>query len=195
MTNKMFVLFFSLLTMASCVGIAGIPSSENLAVNASNWDFMVVLVKDFPVSENTSFDTYNVNSDTTNYSSKFANKVLSNVQVRKLGLEKWLQNNSVVSVNYELPYSKDFRTFVFTCQEGEMELKTKMVTFDRDFNKIDELQVAYDEIAESWLQTKSEFSQSKIEVKEYNESTGKVEVTISVYRIDEKGKFVAISKS
>lgn len=195
MTYKMYVLFFSLLTMVSCVGKTGIPSSENLAVNASNWDFMKVLVKDFPISENTSFDTYNVNSDTTNYSSKRTNISLSNDQVRKLGLEKWLQNGSVVSVNYELPYSSDFRTFVFTCQEGEMELKTKMVTFDKDFNKIDELQVAYDEIAESWLRAESEFSQSKIEVKEYNESSGETVVTTSKYRINENGKFLKIPNS
>ena len=42
-----------------------------------------------------------------------------------------------ISVNYELPYSENFRTFVFTFQDGEMELKTFMVTFDKKFNKID----------------------------------------------------------
>ena len=100
-----------------------------------------------------------------------------------------------ISVNYELPYSENFRTFVFTFQDGEMELKTFMVTFDKNFKKIDTLQIAYDEIAESWMWTKSEISKSKIEVKDYNESSGETEITTTIYKIDENGKFITLSKS
>jgi hypothetical protein len=192
--NFYFILFSSLIVVSCTEKVDNNLGSENLEPKSGEWDFMKVLVKDFPVSENSTFDVYKVNSDTTNYSSKRTNIKLSKDQVRKLGLEKWLQNSSEISINYELPYSDDFRAFVFTYQDGEMELKTMMVTFDSHFKKIDELQVAYDEIAESWLRTKSEISSNEIEVKEYNESSGETVVTISNYRIDKNGKFMQAPK-
>lgn len=70
-----------------------------------------------------------------------------------------------------------------------------MVTFDKKFKKIDELQIAYDEIAESWMWTKSAISKNKIEVKDYNESSGETEITTVTYKLDENGKFVNLSKN
>lgn len=162
---------------------------EKVKKLSSEWDFMNVDVENFPVAEETSFDTYDESYRENHPDGKVYTK-LSKEQVRKLGLEKWLQNASDVSVNYELPYSTDFKTFVFTYQEGEMELRTKMVTFDKNFKKIDELEIAYDEIAESWMWTKSEIDKNQITVTEYNESSGETETTKTIYQINKQGKFV-----
>ncbi|NJL15417.1 MAG: hypothetical protein HC913_22030 [Microscillaceae bacterium] len=89
---------------------------------------------------------------------------------------------------------QNFKAFVFSYQVGENELKTLMLTFDHNFNKIDQLQIAYDEIAESWLRTKCVISENKIEVKEYDESGGAIKTTTSIYTIDKNGKFVKISR-
>lgn len=155
---------------------------------------MKVDVENFPVTEETSFDTYD-ESYRENHPDGRVYKKLKKEQIQKLGLQDWLKNGTDISVNYELPYSENFRTFVFTFQDGEMELKTFMVTFDKNFKKIDTLQIAYDEIAESWMWTKSEISKSKIEVKDYNESSGETEITTTIYKIDENGKFITLSKS
>ncbi len=168
-----------------------IPETEK---PSSEWDFMKVDVENFPVTEETSFDTYDESYRENHPDGRVYTK-LKKEQIQKLGLQDWLKNGTDISVNYELPYSENFRTFVFTFQDGEMGLKTFMVTFDKNFKKIDKLQIAYDEIAESWMWTKSEISKSKIEVKDYNESSGETEITTTIYKIDENGKFVTLSKS
>lgn len=160
----------------------------------SEWGYMKVDVENFPVTEETSFDTYDESYRENHPDGRVYTK-LKKEQIQKLGLQDWLKNGTDISVNYELPYSENFRTFVFTFQDGEMELKTFMVTFDKKFKKIDELQIAYDEIAESWMWTKSAISKNKIEVKDYNESSGETEITTIIYKLDENGKFVKLSKN
>ncbi len=162
---------------------------DNLEKLASEWDFMKVDIENFPVAEETSFDTYDESYNENHPVARVYTK-LSKEQVRKLGLEKWLQNGSDVSVNYELAYSDDFKTFVFTYKSGEMELKTTMVTFDKNFKRIDEIEVAFDEIAESWLWTKSEIDKNQITVIDYNETGGDTVTTKSIYKISQEGKFV-----
>lgn len=161
---------------------------------SSEWDYMKVDVENFPVTEETSFDTYDESYRENHPDGRVYTK-LKKEQIQKLGLQDWLKNGTDISVNYELPYSENFRTFVFTFQDGEMELKTFMVTFDKKFKKIDELQIAYDEIAESWMWTKSAISKNKIEVKDYNESSGETEITTTIYKLDENGRFVKLSKN
>lgn len=156
--------------------------------------FMKVDMESFPVSEDTSFDIYDKSYRENHPVTRVYTK-LKNEEIHKLGLQDWLKNGTNISVNYELPYSDIFRTFVFTFQDGEMELKTFMVTFDKNFKKIDELQIAYDEIAESWMRTKSEITKDKIEVIEHNESSGEAEITTTLYKINKKGKFIMISKN
>jgi|GEM_PF-755603 len=161
---------------------------------SSEWGYMKVDVENFPVTEETSFDTYDESYRENHPDGRVYTK-LKKEQIQKLGLQDWLKNGTDISVNYELPYSENFRTFVFTFQDGEMELKTFMVTFDKKFKKIDELQIAYDEIAESWMWTKSAISKNKIEVKDYNESSGETEITTTIYKLDENGRFVKLSKN
>lgn len=161
---------------------------------AQELPFKKVDVATFPVSEDTSFDTYDESYRQSHPTSRVYSP-LTKEQVHKLGLQSWLKIGSNFSVNYELPYSKNFRTFVFTYQKGEMELSTVMVTFDQNNTKIDELEVAYDEIAESWLWTKSNIAKNKIEVKEYSGMDEETKITTTVYRLDKNGHFKTISKS
>jgi len=209
MTNKLIFIFLPLFTIVSCkektqklekVTIAvpkptqtENPSPEKVEPPSSAWDFMNVAVEKFPVSEATSFDTYDA-SYRENHPAARVYRKLKRAQIEKLGLQDWLKNGTNVSVNYELPYSENFRTFVFTYQDGEMELKTVMVTFDQNFKKIDALQIAYDEIAESWMRTKSVISKNTIEVSDYNESSGETEITTTRYSITQTGKLVSVSK-
>ena len=132
--------------------------------NSSEWNFMKVNIESFPVSEKTSFDTYD-NFHRTNSPVARVYRRLTKEQIKKLGnlnLRKGGNGEITnVSINYELPYSQNFKTFVFTYQDGEMELNTFMITFDKKYNLIDKLQIAYDEIAESWLMTNSKIYKNK----------------------------------
>lgn len=58
-------------------------------------------------------------------------------KIQKLGLKIGLKNGMDISVNYELPYSENFRTFVFTFQDEENGTPYLWWLFDKKFNKID----------------------------------------------------------
>lgn len=152
------------------------PLSENI--------FLKTKIKSLPVLEISSFD----NHTREDISEGIARK-LTDQKIQRLGLQHWAAQGHSVFLNYELLYPGNFKVFVFTL-EGEMELITSMVTFDKNLNKIDELRVAYDEVAESWLRVKSKISRNKIEVRTIDESSGKTVVKTKIYKISESGHFL-----
>ncbi|MFY8188353.1 MAG: hypothetical protein ACOVLC_10370 [Flavobacterium sp.] len=55
--------------------------------------------------------------------------------------------------------------------------------------------IAYDEIAESWLRTKSKIFENKIEINHFDESSGEIEITTEFYELDGQGKFIKIEEN
>jgi hypothetical protein len=147
-----------------------------------------------PFLEETSFDYFNsAENDTV---SEIKNQVkLSNQQIKNLEIKNYFNDSSHVYLNYEIPFSKNFKTFVFSYFENENELKTLAMTFDKNFKKIDQLLIAYDEIAESWLKTKSKIFENKIEINHFDESSGEIEITTEFYELDGQGKFIKIEEN
>lgn len=204
--RKTIFIFLSLGTIISCKEkIQNTENKENQQANKSQpirndsinvklkssdeFSFMKVKMEKLPVLEATNFDTYDESYRKKHPSARVYTQ-LSNEQAEKLGLQEWLKSSQNISVNYQLSYPGNFKTFVFTYQDGEMKLKTVMVTFDNNYKKIDELLVAYDEIAESARRMESKLSNHKIQVQEYDESSGQLETTSTSYIINKSGKFV-----
>ena len=91
---------------------------------------------------------------------------------------------------YEIPFSKNFKTFVFSYFENENELKTLALTFDKNFKKIDQLLIAYDEIAESASSTQSELTQDRIIVMDRDYLSDPTVITKTSYAIKPNGSIL-----
>ena len=151
---------------------------QNKSVSAFN-----TTIKYPPFLEETSFDDFNsAENDTVS-------------EIKNLEIKNYFNDSSHVYLNYEIPFSKNFKTFVFSYFENENELKTLAMTFDKNFKKIDQLLIAYDEIAESWLKTKSKIFENKIEINHFDESSGEIEITTEFYELDGQGKFIKIEEN
>lgn len=162
-------------------------AARNDSVNAQ-FSFMNVPMEELPVSETTRFETINEAYRKKHPSARVYTK-LSNEQVEKLGLQKWLKFGKNVTVNYQLSFPGNFKTFVLTYLDRDSELKTLMVTFDTNYKKIDELLVAYDGSPGISNSTTSSISSSNISVRNVYRASRRSEIINSSYLIRETGKF------
>lgn len=160
---------------------------RNDSVNAQ-FSFMNVPMEELPVSETTRLETFDEAYRKKHPSARVYTK-LSNEQVEKLGLQKWLKFGKNVTVNYQLSFPGNFKTFVLTYLDRDSELKTLMVTFDRNYKKIDELLVAYDGSPRISNSTTSSISSSNISVRNVYRASRRSEIINSSYLIRETGKF------
>ncbi|WP_131401691.1 hypothetical protein [Chryseobacterium sp. JM1] len=162
-------------------------AARNDSVNAQ-FSFMNVPMEELPVSETNRFETFDEAYRKKHPSERVYAK-LSNEQVEKLGLQKWLKSGKNVTVNYQLSFPGNFKTFVLTYLDRDSELKTLMVTFDRNYKKIDELLVAYDGSPRFSNSTTSSISSSNISVHNVYRASRRSETINSSYLIRETGKF------
>lgn len=199
--RKTIFIFLSLETIISCREKAqNSQNKENLDITKvqavrqdsihAQFSFMKVPMEELPVNEDTSFENFGETSRKKHHSARVYTK-LSDEQVEKLGLQKWLESGKNVTVNYQLTYPGNFKTFVFTYLDRERELKTMMVTFDKHYKKIDELLVAYDGSPGYTTSTTSSISSNNILIKNFYRSSRQSEFTNISYLIRETGKFEA----
>lgn len=195
--RKTIFIFLSLETIISCrektdrlpnkenQGLTEVQAALNDSIHAP-FSFMKVPMEALPVHENTNFRNFDEAYRKKHHPARIYTK-LTDEQVEKLGLQKWLESGKNVTVNYQLSYPGNFKTFVFTYQEKERKLNTMMVTFDKNYKKLDELLVAYDGSSESTTTTTSSISHTNIVVKNFYRSTRGSEITNTSYLIRETG--------
>jgi hypothetical protein len=105
-------------------------------------------------------------------------------------------------LNYKLNLSDNFYALVVSYQLSEMELFTSIITYDKEYNIIDLLMIAYDEIAESWFRTESIIYKDHIIVENsgpvMNEETGypsdEYQTKKVNYKIEKNGTFTKQKK-
>jgi len=126
-------------------------------------------------------------TDSTNFENFSSNKILNQSQLDLIQIKKIAENPENVVAHYQLKLSKNFKTFVFTYNRGEMELFSTLVNYDNNYNFISKLDIAYDETAESWFRTESKINSKEIVVNEmsYTEELEKSKKTD--YKIQENG--------
>ncbi|UYZ69237.1 hypothetical protein LP090_09060 [Moraxella bovis] len=77
----------------------------------------------------------------------------------------------------------------FSNTENEHELITHLINIDKNGNIIDTLNIAYDEIAESWSKTTSALQKEQITVTDFHDGDPTQE---NSYKIDDKGYFYLV---
>ena len=111
--------------------------------------------------------------DSTNFNYPFEGKILTSDQIQMLNLDEVFGKEYVefeqskIGINYELNLSNKFRTIAFYFYFTYNELISTLVTYDKEFNIIDHITVAYDEIAESIFRTESKIEMDKITISNY----------------------------
>lgn len=160
---------------------------DTLAVNkAKNIDdpinnkFPDLPNKSFPLIDSTNFDNYH-NLGIKN------DLFFKKIQFKKDQPE--IQNSRL---RYQLHFSEKFQSVVISYYQGEHELFTTLVNISENDQIIDQLDIAYDEIAESAFRKTSSINQNKIVVEDWNYMNDEPIKTITTYQISQKGKFKLI---
>lgn len=129
-------------------------------------------------------------TDSTNFDNFFSDKFLNQRQLDLIQSKKITDESENLVVNYRLNLSKNFKTFVFTYNKGEMELFTTLVNYDNDYKFISKLDIAYDETAESWFRTESEISNKEIIVNKISYTEEAAQSTKTSYKIQKNGMII-----
>ena len=137
--------------------------------------------KSFPLIDSTNFDNYNRNLGIKN------DLFFKKIQFRKDQPE--IQNSRL---RYQLHFSEKFQSVVISYYQGEHELFTTLVNIGENDQIIDQLDIAYDEIAESAFRKTSSINQNKIVVEDWNYINDEPIKTITTYQISQEGKFKLI---
>ncbi|WP_312818803.1 hypothetical protein [Kaistella carnis] len=136
--------------------------------------------KSFPLIDSTNFDNYQ-NLGIKN------DLFFKKIQFKKDQPE--IQNSRL---RYQLHFSEKFQSVVISYYQGEHELFTTLVNISENDQIIDQLDIAYDEIAESAFRKTSSINQNKIVVEDWNYMNDEPIKTITTYQISQKGKFKLI---
>lgn len=131
-----------------------------------------------PYVDSTNYDNYTV---TETIDPKLVNLV-------KLSSNKTAINK--VNIKYRLPISDKFDALVVSYFNGESELFTTLITIDHDNIIIDQVDIAYDEVAESAFRSWSIISKNNITKEDwkYMDGNNPIYETMTI-QITDSGKF------
>ncbi len=137
-------------------------------------------VKELPHTDSTNFDNY---KDTP---------ILTKEQSKLLKLEKIEPDKNVTfRINYRLNISPNFKSIVVSYFPNEQELFTVLINYTNSFDIVDFKTIAYDEIAEGFIKTKSYISKDKFEVVQRDESSGRPEIRTTKFEFKNDGQIKA----
>lgn len=130
--------------------------------------------------------------DSTNFDNFDEQEALSKDLVSKLHLKDIEADYEKYYSRYRLAFADGIDAVVITAMI-EMEMKTYLITYNKeDYQIVDKLLIAYDEIAESAQRTESNISAKGIEVQEFNYWDETPKTTIKKYRVEKSGKFTPV---
>lgn len=154
-----------------------VQSNDNKSFNGSFISLKNIEIKKFPIYDSTNFDNFK------------EIKKLNKEFIEKLALKKIEPNSEDFQINYQVKYSDSFKTLIITAQL-ENELRTFLINYDLQYKMIDNIEIAYDEIAESILSTKSVLTLNEIKIEEISEEDELSTTTISKYSLSKSGKII-----
>jgi hypothetical protein len=129
--------------------------------------------------------------DSTNFDNLTNTATLPLTEVEKLQLtELDFAGSGLFSVNYRLKLVNGFQSLVVTYFASDVEMYTYLVNYDSGFRRIDELPIAYDEIAESYLRKYARVTDAQtIVVISQNSATGELVQTETKFKCLNDGTF------
>lgn len=136
--------------------------------------------KKLPVTDSTSFDNFNGED-------KLSPKLVSKLQLKSID-----PNFKSFHSRYRIALSNDVDMMVVTLS-AENEMKTFLISYSKkDYQLIDKVQIAYDEIAESAFSAIGKISNKEVVVKNYNYMGDEPVIEVKKYKIEQSGKFTPI---
>ena len=156
---------------------------ENNTDKRINNHFLDLPNKNWPLVDSTNFDNYNHQQGIKN------DLFFKKIQFKKDQPE--IENSRL---RYQVHFSEKFQSVVISYYQGEHELFTTLINIDKNDQIIDQLDIAYDEIAESGFRKTSSINQNKIVVEDWNYMNDEPIKTITTYQISKEGKFKLISQ-
>lgn len=135
---------------------------------------------DFVIVDSTNFDNYQGQGE------------MDEAFIKKIKFQTSDPDAVDFRLRYGVPFSEHFNAIVITYKSGEHELFTTLVTLDKKDQIIDQLDVAYDEVAESAFRKIGKIEKDKITIQSWNYMN---EVPIheeSIFNVLETGKFKQI---
>jgi hypothetical protein len=177
-TKSLMILVVCALTCFSFVDSSNLNSE-----NQTNLTFQFIekySVKTLPLTDSTNFDNFK------------DPPALTKEQSKLLKLEKIEPDKDVTfRINYRLNISPNFKSLVVSYFPNEQELFTVLINYTNSFEIVDFKTIAYDEIAEGFIKTKSLISKDKIEVTQRDESSGRPEIKTIKFEIKKDGQIKA----
>ena len=149
--------------------------------NTINNQFQDVPKKNLPLVDSTNFDNYNHRQGIKN-----------DLFFKKIAFKKDQSEIENSRSRYQLDFSERFQSVVISYYLGEHELFTTLIIIGKNDQIIDQLDIAYDEIAESAFRKTSSITQNKIVVEDWNYMTDEPTRTVTTYQISKEGKFKLI---
>ena len=149
--------------------------------NTINNQFQDVPKKNLPLVDSTNFDNYNHHQGIKN-----------DLFFKKIAFKKDQSEIENSRLRYQLDFSERFQSVVISYYQGEHELFTTLVIIGKNDQIIDQLDIAYDEIAESAFRKTSSIDQNRIVVEDWNYMTDEPTRTVTTYQISKEGKFKLI---
>jgi hypothetical protein len=127
----------------------------------------------------------------TNFDNHVDVRKMSASEIRQLKLKSKIPDGSDFSLNYQIHLSDNFHAIAVSYQLGDHELFTTLITYDNEYNIIDLLNVAYDEIAESWFWRSSTIYKDHIVVEKVEGIVDDEQIVSKTrYKIESNGTFI-----
>lgn len=193
--KKIIITFFLMILMTSCGKLKknNVSSDRKIIEDKQNQDANSLKTKSNEIKTLSYIEHLSEKKlplkDSTNFDSFRRNQILSKKEIRELKLDTKFKNITNFQLRYKVNLSDHFKSVVLTYERGEMELLTYLINYDENFKIIDVLNIAYDEIAESVISTRSTINKNKITVENINWANEKPEIETSIYIIKSNGKF------
>ena len=144
--------------------------------------FPKIPTRSFPIVDSTNFDNY-----------KDQDGIKDDLFIQEIEFKKNNPDAENIRLRYRLNYSDHYYSAVISYRSGEHELFTTLVNISETKKIIDQLVIAYDEIAESALRKISSIDQDKIVIEDWNYFNEDPINKVTKYEISKDGKFKLMS--
>lgn len=127
--------------------------------------------------------------DSTNFDNFIETNLLSDAEVGLLKLKMLNDNATNFFIRYRVPFSLGFKSIVVTYKGSEEEQFTTLINYNNEWNIIDKIDIAYDEVAESAFRKISTIDTTTLKIDEIDLTGEKPSHTIITYKILNNGHF------
>lgn len=149
-------------------------TSTSTTANPLQW----LPIRHFPITDTTRFENFEKSGITDKQGF-----------LKRIKFDPKRKDATNFRLNYRIPFSDSFSSVVITYRAGENELFTTLLTFDKKDRIIDELVIAYDEVAESAFSKTSKIEKDKITITHSNWMSEEPISEKEIYMVESNGKF------